>query len=101
MSKIQVGRDYAFRFPNGTVDNEGYYIELNSGEFEGVRFKYGKVSVEENQEQGEASLLFEYDVLEPNGFDNLEKNENFKNRIGDVLMHIVEEGVKRTEKEGD
>lgn len=102
MNDIQEGRDYSFRFNKDTENDDGggYYIELNSGVFEGVKFKYGKVSLEENEEKTEASLLFEYDVMESNGIENLEKNDEFKNRIGDILLHIVEKGVKTQEKEG-
>lgn len=101
MNEIQEGRDYAFRFNKDDENvNEGYYIELNSGDFDGVKFKYGKVSVEENEEKTEASLLFEYDVIDSNGIENLEKSEEFKNRIGDILLNIVEKGVKNQEKEG-
>lgn len=93
--KIEHGKDYAFRF----LENEGYHIEINSGEFEGVKFKYGQTKLEEDEEKGEASLNFEYDVVDDNGFGNLQQNEEFKDTIGKILISIIEENIQKYSEE--
>lgn len=93
MSKLEVGKDFMFRFPSETNKQEGYSIEFTAGDFAGVSFKYGEVSVQEDEEKQEASLVFEFDVIESNGIENLEQNEDFKNAMGNVLMSIIEEGI--------
>lgn len=97
MSEIKSGRDYAFRLPK-SGSSEGYYIELNSGEFEGVTYRYGQTKFEEDEEKQEAFVSFQYDILNSNGKENLEENEDFKNHIGNVLMSIIEENVRKNEE---
>ena len=93
MSDLLVGRDYMFKFPSETNKQEGYSIELTSGDFAGVNYKYGEVKVEEDEENGSASLVFSFDVVDANGIENLDINEDFKNVMGNVLMSIIEEGI--------
>lgn len=78
-----------------TLDDIGYYINIMTGEFSGIDFKYGKVSFsppEENTD-GDAFLGFEYDVINTNGFENLEENIAFKNCMGDILVTIITEAA--------
>lgn len=93
--QLKSGKDFSFRLPKEGEEDKGYHIELNSGEYEGVKFKYGQTSVEEDEEKGEAFLKFEYEILDSNGKENLENNEEFKNYIGNVLVSIIEENSKR------
>lgn len=93
--KIKSGKDFVFHLPKEGEENKGYYIELNSGKYEGVKFKYGQTAVEEDEEKGEAFLKFEYEVIDSNGKGDLENNEEFKNHIGNVLVSIIEENSKR------
>jgi len=68
-------------------------IGIRNGEYEGTIFKYGKIGVHE--EDGEASLAFEYDVVETNGKDAEEFREGkFKEICGDILLKILSEQMK-------
>lgn len=102
MSEIEEGKDYIFDIPENNVGSIN--LKLTSGIFEGVIYNYGKVAGEEDKEKGEFYLQFEYNIVDPNGIENLEINLDFKNHIGDVLSSIIsknagtyEETVEETE----
>lgn len=81
------GLDYCFIYPKD--DSQTVHIKLLDGPYKDTIFKYGKVKFEEKE--GLMYLLFAYDVLESN-FDKpkkMEKNEKFKNYIGDLLVEIM------------
>lgn len=79
--------DYKYIFP--TKDDKSVHIKLLTGPFEGTIFKYGKVKFEEKDDQG--YLHFAYDVIEctVSKPKKLEKNEDFKNYIGNLLVEII------------
>jgi len=81
------GIDYKYIFP--AKDDKSVHIKLLSGPYENTVFKYGKVKVEEKDNQ--AYLLFAYDVIESKVSKpkKLEKNEDFKNYIGNLLVEII------------
>jgi len=74
-----------------SLDSELYGVKLTSGEWEDVIVVYGKVSIKESIETGYATLGFSYQVQDSSSFqpDQLEKDEDFKNYLGDVLSHII------------
>jgi len=78
-----------YQYINSVTDSTSVHIKLLSGPYEGTIFKYGKVKFEEKDEQ--AYLLFDYDVLESKVSKpkKLEKNEDFKNCIGNLLIEII------------
>ena len=71
-------------------------IGIRGGKFDGAIYKYGKVSVsEEEDEKGNLPFRFEYDIVDPNGllretFDD----EEFFTLIGDILVDILDEQLK-------
>lgn len=79
--------DYKYIFP--AKDDKSVHIKLLNGPFDGTIFKYGKVKVEEKDDQ--AYLHFAYDVIESKVSKpkKLEKNEDFKNYIGELLVEII------------
>lgn len=79
--------DYKYIFP--AKDDKSVHIKLLTGPFDGTIFKYGKVKVEEKDDQ--AYLHFAYDVIESKVSKpkKLEKNEDFKNYIGELLVEII------------
>lgn len=81
------GIDYIYLTPAN--DPESVYIKLIEGEFKDTVFKFGKVKVEEKDDQ--AYLTFGYDVIESPVMKprKLEKNEQFKNHIGGLLIEII------------
>ena len=81
------GTDYCYIYPES--DGAAVHIKLLDGPYKDTVFKYGKVKFEEKNEQ--MYLLFAYDVIE-SVVDNprkLEKNMEFKNYIGDMLVEIM------------
>lgn len=83
--------DYKYVYP--AKDGESVHIKLLTGPFEDTVFSYGKVKFEEKDDQG--YLHFAYDVIKCKKFKpkKLEKNEDFKNYIGDLLVEIISNRV--------
>jgi hypothetical protein len=72
-------------------------IMLTNGEYEGVIYQYGKVSVpEEEDENGNMPLSFKYNIVDYNGHDeeDLESSQDFKNALGDILVEILDEQLE-------
>ena len=72
-------------------------IMITKGEYEGVIYQYGRVSVAEKEnEDGTMPLSFDYNVVDQNGHDK-EKFDNsvqFKNTLGDILVEILDEQLE-------
>lgn len=96
--------DYKYSFPED--DPEHVHIEILTGPYVDVVFKYDKVKfVEEN---GEMYLQFSYSVIQYKNFKDLESDINFKNYIGELLAEIMsknmdqeivdESGISNTEE---
>lgn len=85
------GIDYCFIYPKD--DATTVHIRLLEGAFKGTTFKYGKVKFEEKD--GFMHLLFNYDVLESTVSKpkKLEKDMDFKNHIGDLLVEIMSSNI--------
>lgn len=93
IEKYKENVDYLFDAE--TEDDSGLInIKLLGGEFDGIVYRYGKVSVQEEEEQEQAYLTFEFDVVDPNGKESLEENMEFKNHIGDILQNIMMKSVE-------
>ena len=89
---MQEGIDYCYIYPK--TDGETVHIKFLDGPYKDTIFKYGKVKVEEKDD--DAYLLFAYDVLESKKMKpkKLEKNEAFKTYIGDLLVEIISNGLQ-------
>jgi hypothetical protein len=87
------GIDYCFIYPKD--DNTSVHIKLLDGKYKDTVFKYGKVKFEEKEEQ--MYLLFGYDVLESVNSKpkKLEKDINFKNYLGDLLVEIMSSNIEQ------
>jgi hypothetical protein len=81
------GVDYCFIYPKN--DGTSVHIRFLDGPYKDTIFKYGRVKFEEKNDQ--VYLLFAYDVIESvvNKPRKLEKDEAFKNYIGDLLVEIM------------
>lgn len=91
--KMTEGIDYCFIYPKD--DSTAVHIRLLDGPYKDTVFKYGKVKFEEKDEQ--MYLLFAYDVLEStvNSPRKLEKDMDFKNYLGDLLVEIMSSNVEQ------
>jgi hypothetical protein len=81
------GLDYCFIYPKD--DESAVHIRFLDGPYKDTVFKYGKVKFDEKNDQ--VYLLFAYDVLESTVDKprKLEKDDKFKNYIGDLLVEIM------------
>jgi hypothetical protein len=66
-------------------------IEITDGEYVGTVFSYGEVDFPDPEEP---ILSFEYTVHHSD-VDTI--NERFKNRIGDILVEMIEDSLKKNE----
>jgi hypothetical protein len=87
------GIDYCFIYPKD--DKQTVQIRLLDGPYKDTIFKYGKVKFKE--ESNQVYLLFAYDVLESpvKKPAKLEKDDDFKNHIGDLLVEIMSSNVEQ------
>jgi len=87
------GQDYCFIYPK--EDAQAVHIKLLEGPYKNTTFKYGKVKLEEKNEQ--MYLLFAYDVLEStvDKPKKLEKDDTFKNYIGDLLVELMSNNIEQ------
>lgn len=69
-------------------DPHSYHIKVLSGEFAGIVYKFGEVSISEDN--GEAILHFSYDLVS----GELTNKAAFETFIGDRLIEMLEEQLK-------
>jgi hypothetical protein len=79
--------DFTFIIPEDV--GKEVNIELINGKYSGVVFNFGKVSIDEDKGSDRAFLNFEFDIINSNNMENLHKDVEFKNHIGNVLTSIV------------
>jgi len=86
------GTDYCFIYPKD--DAQTVHIRLLTGVYKETLFKFGKVKFEEVENQ--MHLIFAYDVIESvvNKPKKLEKDTDFKNYIGDLLVEIMSSNME-------
>ena len=66
-------------------------IGIRKGKFEGVVYKYGKVSLGEETKDGNLPFRFEYDILDNNMIPREEFNDDsFFKLLGDILVDIID-----------
>ena len=67
----------------------GIGLTQEAGQYQGVVYKYGKVSVVENEEKTEATLQFEWDMLDSNGLPKEMIGDDFFDLAGKILEDIL------------
>ena len=63
-----------------------------AGFYQGVVYRYGKVSIpqtEEMTEEGDLPFRFEYDIVDSNGLEREHFGNAFFTLIGDILVDII------------
>ena len=66
-------------------------IGIRKGKFEGVVYKYGKVSLGEENKDGNLPFKFEYDILDNIMIPREEfDDDNFFKLLGDILVDIID-----------
>ena len=80
-----VGYQYIYR-----ENDKHSCIGIKGGEFEGVVYKYGKVTLSEKENpDGTLPFQFEYDIVDSNGLPRSVFDLDFNERIGDILVDII------------
>ena len=65
-------------------------IGIRGGRFDGVVYKYGKVSIPEKENpDGTLPFRFEYDIVDNNDLPREVFGEEFFTLIGDILVDII------------
>jgi hypothetical protein len=85
MKKMTEAIDYEFVVSE--KDKNSIHIKLLTGEYKDVLYKYGKVGFKE-EENDVVYLQFDFDVIS-SPIKKVEKDENFRNYIGDILTQII------------
>ena len=92
VSKEDIKSKYIFV---SKVDDKWASICIKGGKFDGVIYKYGKVSIpEEENEDGALLFKFEYDILDNVGISREDFDEEFFTLIGDILVDIIDEQIE-------
>ena len=81
------------------TDNEDNWqcIGIRGGQFDGVVYKYGKITIPEPPEENiekDLTLKFEYDIVSTNNLPAEWFGEEFFNLIGDILVDILDQRMK-------
>ena len=81
------------------TDNEDNWqcIGIRGGRFDGVVYKYGKITITEPPEEyieKDLTLKFEYDIVSTNNLPAEWFGEEFFNLIGDILVDILDQRMK-------
>ena len=72
---------------------KGIGLTGKAGFYQGVVYEYGQVSIVENEEKTEASLQFDYNVLDSNSLDRKYFNDDFFQLLGDILQDLIDQQV--------
>jgi hypothetical protein len=72
-------------------DEEWASVMITEGKFKDVIYRYGKVSIPNEEEIVDGSLpfRFEYDIVDNVGISREEFGEDFFTLIGDILVDII------------
>ena len=77
-----------------TKEQDQTLIGIKEGKFAGVIYKYGKVSFGEDNPDGTKPLQFQYEIVDNNGIQREQFDEEFFKLIGDILVEVMEEQIK-------
>lgn len=100
MNELIEGVDYVFT-PSEDSGNNLVNVTIETGDFSGVVYEYGKVAVEEDEKNDQAYLSFEFNIIDNNGIEGLDENLAFKNYIGDILNSILTKSIEVVDHDWD
>jgi hypothetical protein len=93
MKQLKEGVDFNYEIPETEETTVG--IKILSGKYIDTVYQYGKVKFEEEKD-GAIYLQFVYNVLEtPLVKGDLEKDMDFRNHIGDILVNIMSQNIDK------
>lgn len=71
-------------------------LEITTGDFKDTQFTFGTVKVNEDEENGTATISFDYTV---HNNDKLEKNEQFELVLEKIMNDLLIESLNNAERE--
>jgi hypothetical protein len=71
----------------------GVGLTAEAGKYQGVVYRYGKVTIDEDEKNENATLHFEWDVLDSNGLPKEMMGDDFFELIGDILVDIIDNNI--------
>ena len=78
-----------------TKEQDQTLIGIKEGKFSGVVYKYGTVSfAKEEDKNGNLPMQFQYDIVDNNGIQREQFDDEFFKLIGDILVEVIEEQTK-------
>ena len=78
-----------------TKEQDQTLIGIKEGKFAGVVYKYGKVSfAKEEDENRNLPMQFQYDIIDNNGIQREQFDDEFFKLIGDILVQVIDEQTK-------
>ena len=99
MSDIKDKYKFVIKKINDREDGSAEYVDCTcigltekAGRYEGVIYKYGQVSLpDENEINSEGALpfRFEYDIIDNAGYSKEYFKDDFFGLIGDILVEII------------
>lgn len=93
MKQFKEGVDFNYVIPED--ENTTVGIKLLTGKYSGTVYQYGKVGFDEDK-GGDIYVRFIYNITETTlDKEKLEKDDEFKNHIGDILMNIIEQNMDK------
>ena len=70
-------------------------IIMTEGKYDGLRFQYGRISFDENENDG-CALTFDYNLIDnPN---ELEEDQELIDALGKVLINVLEEELDEVDE---
>jgi hypothetical protein len=69
----------------------GIGLTEKAGKYQGVVYRYGKITVDEDKEKDFATLHFEWDMLDSNDLPKDFFGDDFFELAGDILQYIIME----------
>ena len=70
-------------------------IEILTGNYKDVEFTFGSINVNEDIQNGEATISFDYTV---HNDETLEGNKDFEEVLGDVMNSLLQHSLEEAEK---
>lgn len=93
MKILKEGVDWNYVIPED--ESTTVSVKLLTGKYADTVYQYGKVGFDE-QSNGDIYLRFIYNINEsPFDKEKLEKDDDFKNYIGDVLVNIMQQNMDK------
>ncbi|MEK9695789.1 MAG: hypothetical protein VW270_08485 [Candidatus Poseidoniales archaeon] len=86
-----------YELTNKNSGNGLAVIQITEGDFKDVEFAFGKITFNEDNEEDNCKLTFDFEVITPPKDMSVQEAENvleLQDTIGKILINILEEHAK-------